>query len=375
MGTLVDRGISRRRFAKRLAVTAAGVSLTGALPILSFPRPAIAAGLTPVNFSLSWVPEGGTNFAFAAQQFWEKRGLSVPVNRGYGSVATAQAVATGKVDIAFCAFGSALLSAMKGLDLRMLGIAGYNSTMGVAVRADGPIKTPKDLAGKNIGMVPTSGEVPYFSTYLRMVGVDEASITKTALDDKVLEQTLISDKVDAITMFGSSSIPVFVAQKVPVKSLLYSDANLPFYLMAFVTRPDFLQKNETLCASFMQGVLEGLKFSLLNPDETIKLHLKGAPELAATDTGEEYARLGMGIMQVTMLADEAMKHSLGYGDMASIEKQVATIKQYVASPEDRAIKADEVYTNKYIGNVTLTDAEWDQVRKNNEKIAAIMGKA
>ena len=371
MKVRAKHGLTRRDFSIRAAVAGAAA----AIPIgdFFFPRPAIGAGRTSVNFSLSWLPEGGTNFCFAAQQFWAKSGLDVPINRGYGSVGTAQAVATGKVDLALCAFGTALFSAMKGLDLRMLSTLGYDSTMGVGVAADGPIKTPRDLAGKRIGLVPTSGEVPYFSAYLKLVGVDESKITKVALDDKVLEQTLIRGDVDAITMFGSSSIPVFVSQKYPVRSFLYSSAGLPFYLTGIITSPGYLEKNASLCATFTEGLMEGVRFSLLNPDETMKLHLKGAPELAATSTGEEYARLGMGIFQVTMLAEGAMDHSIGYGDMASIDKQISNIKTYIL-PDVKAPKASDIYTNKYNGNVTLTTAQWDQVRVNNKNIAQIMGK-
>jgi NitT/TauT family transport system substrate-binding protein len=238
-----------------------------------------------------------------------------------------------------------------------------------------PSRSPRTWRAKKVGIVPTSGEAPYFPAYLKLVGVDESTITHVALDVKVLEQTLINGSVDAITMFGVSSIPVFVTQKFPSKSLLYSSAGLPFYQLSIITRPDFLQKNESLVANFIEGLMEGVKFSLVNPEETLKLHMKGTPELAATDTGEEYARLGMGITQVVMLADEAMKHSIGYGDMAVIEKQISTIKRYVAAPEDRVPKAADIYTNKYIGNSTLTASQWDQVKANNKNIVEIMGKS
>ena len=352
--------------------------LTGAAALAATPpllaRPAIAAALTKVNFSLSWLPEGGTNHVYTAQPIWAKAGLDVPIARGFGSVSTAQAVAAGKVDLALCSFGSALLSAMKGLDLQLLGTRGYDSTMGIAVKAGGPIKSPKDLAGKKIGTVPTSAESPYLSAYLKLAGVDESTVTKVAVDTKVIEQALSRGQVDAITMIGTSSIPVFMSQNFPVTTFSYAAVGLPFYGGCVIARSDFVKKNTALCQTFMVGLNEGIKASLLDPEATIKMHMAAVPELAASSTGEEYARIGMAIFQVSMLTDEAMQHEIGYGDMALIDKQIGLIKTYVAAPEDKTPKAGDIYQNDFNGHVTMTPAEWAHVKTNNAKIAAMMGK-
>jgi NitT/TauT family transport system substrate-binding protein len=357
--------LTRRRLLGNAALLGAAAAL---------PRPALAA-LTPVNFSLSWLPEGGTNHVYASQPIWGKAGLDVPIARGFGSVSTAQAVAAGKIDIALCSFGSALLSAMKGLDLQLLGTRGYDSTMGIAVKAGGPIKSPKDLVGKKIGTVPTSAESPYLSAYLKLMGVDESQITKVAVDTKVIEQTLIRGQVDAITMIGTSSIPVFMSQGFPVSSFSYAAAGLPFYGGCVIARTDFVKKNAALCETFMVGINEGIKASLLDPEATIKLHMAAVPELAASSTGEDYARIGMAIFQVSMLSDEAMQHEIGYGDLGVIDKQIASIKTYVAGPDDKQPKASDIYMNQFNGHVTMTPAEWAQVKTNNAKVAALMGKA
>lgn len=81
----------------------------------------------------------------------------------------------------------------------------------------------------------------------------------------------------------------------------------------------------------------------------------------------------MGIFQLTTLAPESRDHSIGYGDPAKIDAQIGLIKKYVAAPEDKLVKAADIYTNDYIGHVTMTADEWAQVKKNNASIAAIMG--
>jgi NitT/TauT family transport system substrate-binding protein len=364
--------LTRRKILKGAAFgTAAALSA----PLTAFPTPAISQGPTKLNFSLSWLPEGGTNFVYVPKYkgFWEKNGLDVDISRGYGSVATAKAVANNQFPLAFCAYSAGLLSMMKGLDLRYVDCLAYDSTMGVAVPQNGAVRSPKDLEGRKVGIVPTSGEAPFFPAFLKLEKVDEAKVTKVALDTKVLEQTMISGQVDAITMFGTSSIPVFVSQKFPTKTFLYSSAGLVFYNIGVIAKPDYLEKNESLVTGFLAGLHEGVKYSLLNPDETLDIHLKAVPELKATNTGLEYARLGMGIFQLTTIAPESRDHGIGYGDVEALNKQIQTIKQYVAEPQDKLVKAEEIFTSKYIGNVTMTADQWAAVKKNNIKIAEMMG--
>jgi len=365
--------VTRRSLLKGAATLGAAAALPAAASM--FPTPAISQGPTKINFSLAWLPEGGSNFVYVSKykDFWAKNGLEVEISRGYGSVATAKAVSNNQFPLAFCAYGAALLSLMKGLDLKLISTCAYDSTMGVAVPANGPIKTPKDLEGKKIGIVPTSGEAPYFPAYMKLEKIDESKVTKVALDVKVLEQTMIQGQVDAITMFAISSTPVFVSQKFATKNFLYSSAGLTFYNLSVITRPDYLAKNESLCAGFLDGLHEGIKYSLLHPDETLELHMKAVPELKATNTGLEYARLGMGIFQLSAISEESRDHGIGYGDFGKIDAQIDLIKKYVAEPQDKVVKASDIYTNKYIGKVTMTADQWAEVKKNNAQIAEIMG--
>jgi len=90
------------------------------------------------------------------------RGLELEIARGFGSVAAAQTIAGGQFDFGIVAAPPLVLSVAKGLPLVSLATCDYDATMGVGVLADSAIKQPRDLAGKKIGAVPTSGEYPFF---------------------------------------------------------------------------------------------------------------------------------------------------------------------------------------------------------------------
>lgn len=371
-GVKVTKGVSRRSALKQTALAGAGVAALASGASL-FPKPAISADV-PVKFTLPWLPTGGYAFVFAGteQGYWKKMGMDVSVSRGYGSGAATQAISQGQFDLGFAAVGTTILGVMKGLDLKMFGTIGYDSTMGILVTEASGINSLKDLEGKKMGVVPTSGEVPYLPAVFKGAGVDESKIEQVALDAKVLEQTLLSGQIDATSAFGGSSIPNFMVKDIPVKMFLYKDAGLPFYLNGLQAKTSYYEDNKALCEDFCAGMMEAVKFSLTNPDDTIAMHLKANPEIAMTDTGEEYARAGLGIFHVTMLAPEAMDHSIGYGDTAKIDGMAKATKEIVA-PDLEVKPVESYYTNEALPNITMTEAQWGAAKDYNAKYAKVLG--
>ena len=120
----------------------------------------------------------------AAAWIFQQRGIDLDIARGYGSMAAIQAVSTGQFEMGGAQTGANLLSIMKGLDLRLLGTQGYDATLGVVALEKGPVKTPKDLEGRKIGVSAAGGDTPFLPAYCRLVGVDFGKVTVVQLDSK-----------------------------------------------------------------------------------------------------------------------------------------------------------------------------------------------
>ena len=175
---------------------------------------------------------------------------------------------------------------------------------------------------------------------------------------------------------GLSSIPNFVSEGVPIKMMPFSEAGLQFYWLNTLTRGSFLAKNKELVDNVETGILEGMKFMLLNPQEAMERHLKEHEELALGKNGKLYVELGMGMTRAIMTAPESIQNGLGYTDLAKIDEQAKVVKQYASAPNDRDPPAAATFcTNNDIGKVTLTTAEWDQVRASTQKYVKLLGKA
>jgi NitT/TauT family transport system substrate-binding protein len=363
--------LTRRKFLGTVA--AVGAAATG----FSFPRPAIAQ-LAKVRYTLSWLPTGQYAYLYSARQlgFFRRRGIELDISRGYGSMAAIQAVSTGQFEMGGAQTGANLLSIMKGLDLRILGTQGYDATLGIVALEKGPIKTPRDLEGKKIGVSAAGGDTPFLPAYCRLTGVNFDKVSVVQLDSKILEQSAMSGIVDAIVVTGLSSIPNFVSEGVPIRMMPFSEAGLQFYWVNTLTSGSFLAKNKELVDNVQAGILEGMKFMLLNPQEAMERHLKEHEELALGKNGKLYVELGMGMTRAIMTAPESIQNGLGYTDLAKIDEQAKVVKQYASAPNDRDPPAAATFcTNNDIGKVTLTATEWDQVRASTQKYVKLLGKA
>jgi len=365
-----NRSTSRIR-RKLLKAGVAATALAGTAP-LSFP--AIGQQFK-VRYTLSWLPTGQYAFVYMARQlgFWKKRGIDVDISRGFGSMGAINGIAGDKFDMGGAATGAVVLSVMRGLDLQIVGTQGYESYMGILVPTNGPIKTPKDLAGHSIGVTAGGGDTPFLPAYCKQAGVDYASLKVVSLDSQIIEQSVMNGQVDCMIAFGMSSIPNFVAANFPVRLLKFADYGLQFYWVNTLARGDYMKKNQQLVADVQQGLEEGMKWTMLNPEEAVERHIKEHPELATGKNGKLFTELGVGMIAVCNISPEAQGHGVGYTDLAKLDQQAKLVKQYTGKPDDPdPPPASRYAVNFKEGSVPLSAAEWQSVKSKTSKYASLL---
>ena len=287
----MSRQISRRA----VLCGASGIGLTAVAG--RFSTPAISQGLTKVSFTTSWIPEGPNLFAYVArdQGFWKKAGLDVSVARGSGSGAAAQAVGAGTFDFGMAATPTVIVQAAKKLPITCIGQINYDALMGIGVLADSAIKTPKDLEGKKIGASVTSGEYPFLPLYAEKAGFDLSKVQVVQIDGKVRERSLVEKQVDAVAAFATSTVPSLVSIGTDVRFMLFRAAGIEFYGQSLTTQPKRVEQDPNLCAAFVEGAMEAIKFVMTNFDEAVDIFLKANSEVAISSTGKQYTQLGLGL--------------------------------------------------------------------------------
>jgi ABC-type nitrate/sulfonate/bicarbonate transport system substrate-binding protein len=357
------RGISRRGV---LAGAAAGAAL--------LPLPAIAQSRA-VKFTLSWVAQGSFAYVYVARAkgIMKARGIDFDIARGFGSMASAQAVAGGQFDFGLVAAPPLILSVAKGLPLIALATCDYDATMGVGVLDGSPVVKPQDLAGKKIAAVPTSGEFPFFPAYAAKVGFAANSIEFVHVDNKVLEQVLMEKEVDAITSFALGSASAMLSKGVQSRWMLYSAAGIRNDGQTIATQKKTLESDPALCEAVTSGLLEALAFSLTHPEESLALFRKEVPEMALNPSAKEFARIGLGMWQHGIDRPEAREYGLGWSNEASYAETTDLVMQYLNSPGMQRPEPDALFTNRFAGKIKLTEADWAGVRQRVAEFDKYLG--
>ena len=359
----MQRPISRRRILAAAAFAGAGG--TG----LAVPRLVFAQSKRAVKFTLAWVAEGSSLFTFVARGmgFWDKHGLEVDIARGSGSVSAAQAIGEGRFDFGMATPSIAILQSIKGLPTVALACCSYDATMGICVMNDGPIKTPKDLEGRTLASVVTSGDYPFLPLFAEKSGFDLSKVDRLQVDNKVRNRLLPEGKVDAISGFASSVMPDYAASGVKAHFMLYSDYGIPNYGTTVMTQPARVADEPELCAAFVDGLMQGLKATLLDPAEAIKVFFKEVPEMALLPGAREQTRVGNGILTYVCARDIIRTNGLGYMEPTDYEAMTDLVMKYLAAEGDPRPEVAKTMTNRFCGGVRLSPAEWAQVQKNAQE--------
>lgn len=338
------------------------------------PRLVFAQNVKEVKFTLPWVADGSNLYTFVAKEmgFWKKHGLDVSIARGSGSIAAAEAIGAGRFEFGICAPLAAILQTVKGLPTVAIAQLAYDATMGIGVPADGPIKTPKDLEGHKMAGTVTSGEYPFLPAFAEKAGFDLAKVTIVQVDNKVRDSLLPQGNVDAVSGFASTFMANYLGIGFKARAMLYSRFGLPNYGNALQTQPQRLAEAPELCGAMADGLLHGLKATLLDPDAALKILLKAAPELALSETARKQVKIGTGLTVYVSAPETVKQHGMGYADPAAIETQVDLVMKYLAKPGDKRPEVANLMTNRFAGKLSFTDDEWKSVQKSASEYRAYM---
>jgi ABC-type nitrate/sulfonate/bicarbonate transport system substrate-binding protein len=244
--------------------------------------------------------------------------------------------------------------------------------MGILLRQDSPIRTPKDLEGRRLATVPAGVDAPFLPAYLRLAGVDPARVQMQQVDNRVFERTIVDRQVDAGSGIGSSSIPVMMAQNAPHRFMLFSQVGLQFYANVVTTRPEILARSPDLCERVVDALLDAAAFQLREPEQALDALVRQVPEIAITQGGRDNARLSQGIMQSTMLAPEAIENGLGWTDMGRWARMTDLVMEFGGAENARRPEPESLISNRFAGKVKLTAADWGQVRTRLQPFAALL---
>ncbi len=219
--------------------------------------------------------------------YWKAEGYEVEVLPVGASLQAIQQIVAGNADFAEVnASVIVQVNARNGLPVRLLSVNGVID-WSVAVNADGPIKSAKDLKGKTVGVFSlATGGIAYFNSFLRANGLDpikDVELVPLGLGAPPVE-ALKSGKVQAL-LYWAAAIATFENAGLKLTKLVGDDwRSYPDYSLAAMQAT--LDKDPAMAIGIARGVAKGTVYALANPDCARRLHWRNYPSTKPTGADE-----------------------------------------------------------------------------------------
>jgi NitT/TauT family transport system substrate-binding protein len=328
-----------------LGLAAAGLAST-------LPRPAIAQSLTRVRMVLNWRYQGPQGWFFLAEDrgYFRDAGLEVVMDQGNGSGAAVGAVASGSYDMGFGdinALVQLVAGRPPGAGTPLAIYAMYNRPpFTIAVRANGPIRTPKDLEGKTLGGPANDGALKLFPAFARLAGVDASKIQITNMQPNLREQMLQRAQVDGV--FGFVNTIRFSAKLVGIdpdkdfRFISYGDFGMDLYSNAIIVSRRLATENPAALRGLIRAIDRGLKDTLADHDAAIEAVAKREPLI---NKAVEKERL-IATLRDEMSHPETARIGIGDVDDARFAKAIGVVVEADGLPRTPA--AEEIFSRAFL---------------------------
>jgi ABC-type nitrate/sulfonate/bicarbonate transport system substrate-binding protein len=273
--------------------------------------------------------------------YFAQEGLSVELAEGSGSENVVTLIATGTDKIGF---GTGIVAAeaiSAGLPVKVIANYMASNPLGLISFPEVPLKTPKDLEGKTVGLATGETFANMIEPFARINGVDVSKVKRIQFDGATRNAQFVARKIDVISVYLNNDLPL-LASKLNVKFNVLNAADFGLKLMGtsyFVNNGYAKDHPETL-RKLLRATARGYVDAIRNPTEATamlnaRMTVKMDPAVLETQVRETLA--------ATTVPD---RKPLGWQDDALWKFNLALL---VAGGDIREVKELKAYyTNEYL---------------------------
>ena len=309
--------------------------------------PAFAAEKTSATIRLDFIIGGKHAPWYVAQEkgFYATRGLAVTIQPGTGSADTVRAVGAGLAELGFADLTTAIVARSRGTPVQAVAQLGYVPTT-ILWREDTPIKNLKDLEGKSFAISPGQAQWFLMPAFAGLNNIDYKAIKIQETAAPLQPAALVAKKVDFIVMFRASNDEVAetaaTKQGIKLKRVYMKDHGLNIYGSGLIVKEDDVKRRPEMIRAYVEGTMEGLKYSRDHFDEALAIILKQKPEL-----DKELTRIQLkNAIDEVFIPPESVESGFGYMKPDIMEKTVGVTNDFFEVA--KKVTAGEVYTNQFI---------------------------
>jgi ABC-type nitrate/sulfonate/bicarbonate transport system substrate-binding protein len=259
--------LDRRTFVVRGLQGAAGVGALAGISGVRLPSAWAAdeAALKAVTFQLGWIANVENMGEFVADHrgYYRREGLSVKLVPGGPGVSVEPLLVAGRALMGLSAPDLVAQARLRGAKLKIVATTFQKNPSAVMSLASKPIRRPRDLVGKRLGLQP-SGEVIY-NAFFRANGIDPKSIEYVPVQFD--PSPLVDGEVDAFASFQTNQPIQLALQGIKTHTFLLADFGYSLFTDVCVVTEKTLADPESRRAAvkLLRGTIKGWQDALANP--------------------------------------------------------------------------------------------------------------
>lgn len=312
-----------------------------------------AAAQTKLKVVLNWKYQGPQGMFFLADDrgYFKAEGIEVQLDQGNGSGGVPALVGNGTYDVGFGDMNALIeMAAKKPEDAPIAVYVMYNQPpFTIAVKADGPIKTAKDLEGKSIGGPANDGALKLFPAFCKIAKIDCTGIKLSNMQPNLRENMLMQGQVDGV--FGYVNTIRFSAKLAKIdedkiRYIKYGDYGMDLYSNAIIVPKKMVKEKPELVKGFLRALNKGMQDSIKDPEASVAAVAKREPLINGKLERERFDAT----FADEMNHPEIKKIGLGSIDEVRLKKSIDIMVDALSLPRSPAIS--EVWDGSFLPPAT-----------------------
>jgi NitT/TauT family transport system substrate-binding protein len=326
---------------------------------LAIPLVADAQAAAPVKikFTLDWKIQGLHAWFYwaKAKGYFAAENLDVTIDQGEGSAATVTRVMSGAYDAGFGDINAIIQNAAtKPGEAPVMVYMIYNKApFALLAKANGPIKSLKDLEGKKLGSPAGGASFKLLPLLAKQNGVDFGKIDVLQVSPALQEQMLLQGQVDSVAVFSATSYLNLVSLKLdPDKDFrwyYYSDFGLDLYSNGVMVSPKLAKDHPDAVKGLLRAINRSIKETVQDPDAAIEVLAAEEPLIKKDLEKRRLLYVYNNLMNTPEVRD------VGLGDVS--EKRLTSAIATIAS----SFELPRVPASKEVFDATFLPAKADRV--------------
>ena len=215
----------------------------------------------------------------------------------------------------------------------------------VAVKAESPIKSPKDFEGKTLGGAANDGALKLFPALCKLAKIDCSKVKTTNFQPNLREQMLMQGQIDGA--FGYVNTIRFSAKLMGVEEkqlrfINYGDYGMDLYSNAIIVSKKLAKEKPEAVRGLVRAINKGIHDSLKDIDASVAAVAKREPLIKVPVERERFVQT----LKDEMNHPEIATIGLGNVDMARLKKSIDILVE--ANGLSRTPSVDEIFTPAFL---------------------------